>query len=1004
MKKTLLLLLSFFFLVGIPLQAQETFPTNGVNDYREGLYVFTNATIHKSHKEKVENGTMIIKNGKIVAIGTRIPVPNGAISIDLQGKHIYPSFIDLHANYGMPEVKRGERTRGRRQMLSKKDGAYMWNQALKPEMRAHEHFKVNDRSAKSLRTQGFGTVLTHQMDGISRGTSTLVHLGSDREHEMIIKEQGAHQLSFSKGSSTQTYPSSLMGSIALIRQTYLDAAWYKTQQEEINISLEAWNTIQELPQIFEVRDRLDVLRAAKLAKEFNQSYIIKGTGDEYQRLDEIKAANVSMIIPLSFPNAYDVEDPYDAMQVTLAQMKHWELAPSNASRLAKANINFALTSYGLGKGSSFLSALQTAIDNGLDATSALKALTEVPALMIGAFDVIGSLDNGKFANFLITNGPIFAKDTKIYENWIKGKPYIIKASEEAWQTGSYSLKVGDKSYQLDVTGNANKPKMKIVVDDTTSLDVKYSSTSGVTSLSFPSEKGGKKIRLSGVTQGKSWKGNGEDENGKWVNWAANFEKEIAPDSKKGRKEKGRRGNRAGKKEKTADETIASITYPFTAFGWTEAPQQANLLIKNATVWTNEADGIQENTDVRIQNGKIAEVGKNLSANGATVIDAAGKHLTPGIIDEHTHIAGTRGINEGSQASSAEVRIGDVINSEDINIYRQLAGGVTTAQVLHGSANPIGGQSAIIKMRWGYAPEKLKFENADGFIKFALGENVKQGNRGNDYRSRFPQTRMGVEQVFVDHFTRAQEYGKLVRSGEPYRRDLEMEALLEIIERKRFISCHSYVQSEINMLMKVAEQFNFNVNTFTHILEGYKVADKMAKHGAGGSSFSDWWAYKFEVYEAIPYNGALMHEQGVTVAFNSDDAEMARRLNQEAAKAVLFGGVSEEDALKFVTLNPAKLLHLEDRVGSIKAGKDADIVIWSDHPLSVYAKADMTFVDGIKFFDRTEDLKARAKVQAERNRLIQKMLGEKKRGAKMQRPRGRRQYQHYHCDDEEDEGY
>jgi imidazolonepropionase-like amidohydrolase len=299
---------------------------------------------------------------------------------------------------------------------------------------------------------------------------------------------------------------------------------------------------------------------------------------------------------------------------------------------------------------------------------------------------------------------------------------------------------------------------------------------------------------------------------------------------------------------------------------------------------------------------------------------------------------------------------------------------------------------------------MKIKGADGYIKFALGENVKQGNRGNDYRQRFPQTRMGVEQVFVDHFTQAVEYGKLKRSGKPYRKDLEMEALLEIVEKKRFITCHSYVQSEINMLMKVAEQFGFNVNTFTHILEGYKVADKMAKHGAGGSSFSDWWAYKFEVYEAIPYNGALMHEQGVTVAFNSDDAEMARRLNQEAAKAVLFGGVSEEDALKFVTLNPAKLLHLDDRMGSLKEGKDGDVVIWSDHPLSVYAKAEMTFVDGIKFFDRNEDLKTRDALQKERNRLVQKMLGEKKRGGRMQRAMGQRQYQHYHCDDEEDEGY
>jgi imidazolonepropionase-like amidohydrolase len=328
--------------------------------------------------------------------------------------------------------------------------------------------------------------------------------------------------------------------------------------------------------------------------------------------------------------------------------------------------------------------------------------------------------------------------------------------------------------------------------------------------------------------------------------------------------------------------------------------------------------------------------------------------------------------------------------------------VTAAQVLHGSANPIGGQSGLIKFRWGFAPEEMKIKNADGFIKFALGENVKQSNWGDDNTTRFPQTRMGVEQVFIDHFQRAKEYGKLKASGKPYRKDLDLEALLEIINKERFISCHSYRQSEINMLMKVAEQFDFRVNTFTHILEGYKVADKMAKHGAGGSSFSDWWAYKFEVYEAIPYNGALMHEQGVTVAFNSDDAEMARRLNQEAAKAVRFGGVSEEDAWKFVTLNPAKLLHLDDRMGSVKVGKDADLVVWNNHPLSIYANAQMTFVDGMKLFDRAEDQKMREAIQQERNRLIQKMLDTKKGGGKTQPARGRRQYEHYHCDSIHDE--
>jgi imidazolonepropionase-like amidohydrolase len=353
------------------------------------------------------------------------------------------------------------------------------------------------------------------------------------------------------------------------------------------------------------------------------------------------------------------------------------------------------------------------------------------------------------------------------------------------------------------------------------------------------------------------------------------------------------------------------------------------------------------------------------------------------------------INEGAQSVTSEVRIADNLNPEDINIYRQLSGGVTSSHILHGSANTIGGQTQLIKLRWGVNDEELKFKGADPFIKFALGENVKRTTSQNN--NRFPDTRMGVEEVLMDAFTRACEYEKGCKESEaatttakkkgaaattaaaPVRRDLELDALVEIMNKKRFITCHSYVQSEITSTMRVAEKFNFRVNTFTHILEGYKVADKMKTHGANASTFSDWWAYKTEVQDAIPYNATLMQQVGLNVCINSDDAEMARRLNQEAAKSVKYGGMSEEDAFKMVTLNPAKALHVDDKVGSLKAGKDADVVIWSDNPLSIYAKAEKTIVDGIVYFDRTRDLDLRKKIASERNRLVQKMLGEKRSG-------------------------
>jgi imidazolonepropionase-like amidohydrolase len=379
-----------------------------------------------------------------------------------------------------------------------------------------------------------------------------------------------------------------------------------------------------------------------------------------------------------------------------------------------------------------------------------------------------------------------------------------------------------------------------------------------------------------------------------------------------------------------------------------------------------------------------------------VIDGTGKHVTPGIIDEHSHIAASS-INEGGQSVSSEVRIGDNLNPDDINIYRQLSGGVTTSHILHGSANTIGGQTQLIKLRWGANDEDLKFKSWPGQIKFALGENVKRspsaiGNSSNN--NRYPDTRMGVEQVLIDAFTRAKDYqrawkdyndnkGKKGYAGYAPRRDLELDALVEILENKRFITCHSYLQSEINSSIHVAEQMGYHYNTFTHILEGYKVADKMKAHGANASTFSDWWNYKMEVQDAIPYNAAIMHNVGLNVAINSDDAEMARRLNQEAAKIVKYGGVSEEEALKMVTLNPAKMLHVEDKVGSLKVGKDGDVVLWSDHPLSIYAKSLYTIVDGTIYFDREKDEQMQKLVDAERIRLVKKMVAEKRTGAPVQ---------------------
>ena len=953
--------------------AQETFPVNGVTDLRNDCFAFIKATIVKDPQTTLQNATLVIKHGKIVAVGANVTPPKDAVIVDCKGKYIYPSFIDLFSDYGIPVPKGGGNSNDYNyQNISNTKGAYGWNQALKPEVNGAKLFTVNNDKAKDLRSIGFGTVLTHQQDGIARGTGALVTLGEQKENLEMVKDKAAAFYSFHKGTSTQDYPTSMMGMIALLRQTYLDAQWYKNRPaaEGTNLSLEAWNANQSLPQIFAADDKWNDLRALKIANEFNVHYIIKGGGNEYQRMDEIKAIKASYIIPVNFPLAIDVDDANDARLVSLATMKNWEMAPLEPGMFEKAGINFALTTSSLKNTDDFLDNLRKAIDNGLSETKALEALTKTPATMIGIYDTVGSIDEGKLANFIITSGPVFDEKTVFFQNWVQGKKYII--NENGWNDyrGNYKLTVKQKNqskeYNVEVKGKPDKLSASLTaVGDTTKNDVKVSVAGKIVKLIWSNKADSSRINsLSGLINDQLWVGNGYTSNGDLITWNMQF---VSPYVEK---------PDTTKKPEKKDIINDSVMYPFNAYGWTVAPKQEDLLIKNATVLTNEKEGVLQNTDVLLKSGKISAVGKNLSAGNAKVIDGTGKYLTAGIIDEHSHIAVFGGVNECSQSVTSEARIADVLDPDDIQIYRQLAGGVTSAHILHGSCNTIGGQTQLIKMRWGRDAEELKFADWDPFIKFALGENVKRayGPRNN----RFPDTRMGVEQVLMDAFTRARDYEK---QGANKRRDLELDALVEILNHKRFITCHSYVQSEINMLMHVADTFGFKVNTFTHILEGYKVADKMKAHGAAASTFSDWWAYKSEVEDAIPYNMAIMDKEGLIVAVNSDDPETARHLNQEAAKSIKYGGLSEEEAWKICTLNPAKMLHIADRVGSIKVGKDADVVLWNTDPLSVYAKPEKTIVDGIVYFDIERDTQMRRHIADERNRLIQMMIVAKKGGAK-----------------------
>ena len=970
--------------------AQSTFPQNGVANPVPNYFAITKVNIHISPGNLLKNASMLVKDGKIEAIGVGISIPKEARMIDGNGKYVYPSFIDLFSSYGIDPMAANNAGRNNPYENNKK-GAYAWNDAIKSYQDAASLFKVDEKKSKTLLASGFGACVSAVPDGIFRGTAALVLTGQAHEQKMLIKAKTATQMSFNKGSSKQDYPGSMMGVIALIRQTYLDAAWYAKQKSEYLISLEAILASGNLPAIFEAENKLAVLRANKIAKEFQLNYIIKGNGDEYQRASEIKASAAKLIIPLNFPKPYEVANPLDALRINLADLKHWEMAPANAAHLSKNKIPFSITSQGCADAKTFIKNLQKAVSFGLNPEEALAALTTTPAEWMGVQKQMGRLEKGYLANFFLSDAPIFEADANIISHFILGEQSFEEKETAFPLNGHYSSKNNFTGSHWVISEKEGKITGNLYGKDTIKLNI--SEQQGIYTFTFPESKNAHtQVRISAwpnkldtvkkiITElkGKIWLSQGE---------ASDFT--LSFDSVQTEK---------SKKEKKINTEIGKLIYPFCEYGQEQLPTATNILFKGATVWTNETDSILTETDVAVSNGKIVGIGKNLSLANARIIDAKGKFLTNGIIDEHSHIAIYRGVNECTQNNTAEVSIGDVVNSEDINIYRQLSGGVIACQQLHGSCNPIGGQSSLIKLRWGKAPEDMKIAGAPGFIKFALGENVKQSNWGTE-TGRFPQTRMGVEQVYYDAFIRAREYEAAKKINPALtRKDLEMETMLEILNKKRFISCHSYVQSEINMLMHVADSMGFIVNTFTHILEGYKVADKMKKHGASASTFADWWAYKFEVIDAIPQNAGILNEMGVVTAINSDDAEMGRRLNQEAAKIIKYAGISEMDAWKMVTLNPAKMLHLDKQTGSIKVGKDADLVLWSHMPLSIDAKAMYTLIDGVIYFDREKDKETQQAIQAERSRLIQKMLEAKQNGEKTEQKISELDPD-YHCEDYE----
>jgi imidazolonepropionase-like amidohydrolase len=980
MRKILLL---FLLCISIQTRAQQdNAPVVGVSDKRVEIYGLKNARVVVDYQTTMENTDILISDGRIEAVGSNLKFPKGTIIFDLSGKTVYPSFVDVYAgNFGIkaqiaapdanpyaafftpPQTGRS----GSQITVPAARIADYWNDGINASFDILQEFIPDTKISAEYRQAGFGSVVTFKTDGIVRGTSALVSTGDGKANNVVIQNKASANYTIARGRSADLYPASQYGIIALLRQVNYDAEWYRQLPSGYfhDDGLEAYTANLKLPQIFEVSNKQEIMRADKIGKEFGIRYIIKGGGDEYQALNDIKKAGNKLIIPLNFPEAPDVKDPYDAESVSFAALKHYEMAPFNLSLISGAGLIFAITSSDLKARTNFLPNLRKAVKYGLSEKEALKALTYTPAGMIGASDMVGAVKKNMIANLLVTSGNIFNDDCVIYENWVQGIPYRLTDLRIKDLRGLYTFNIDTLKLKLALSGTSDKPTIKLTLDSTEIKGSTFNVEKDIVSINF--ERSGVRFRLSGYSNGKDLEGKGQLDNGKWVSWKAVFTG-SAPEAE------------TRQKKQTTVAEHGKVIFPFTAYGSSELPKQEDVIFRNATVWTNEKEGKLLNCDVLVQKGKITKIGKNLTyPEGIRVIDASGKHLTPGIIDEHSHIA-LESTNEMGQAITSEVRSGDIIDPEDQTIYRQLAGGVTAAHILHGSANPIGGQSVIIKHRWGHSAEELKLDNQVGFLKHALGENVKRSI------NRYPNTRMGTEQIIRDAYQRAVEYNdqwknwKIMTSADkagkiPPRRDLELDAIVDVLEKRSFITCHTYVQSEGTMIMNLASEFGVKVNTLIHFNEGYKIADQIVEHGAAASVFSDWWNYKYEVYEGSTYNAALLISKGVLTCIHSDDNEMGRRLNQEAGKIMKYGGLSETEALKLVTLNPARILHLDDRMGSIKTGKDADLVLWTDNPLSIYSRASNTMVDGTFYFDEEQDTKLKEQIDSERNRIISLILRE-----------------------------
>jgi len=869
---------------GVGAQTQPQHPD------RPDHYAIQGARIVPVSGPAIEEGTIVLRNGVIEAVGRDVAIPPEAWTLDGEGLTVYPGMIDALSAVGLGgEDSGGPPGRGGRGGGQAGESGHSWGPedrpATTPGRSGAEALDPSSDAVSRWREGGFTTAVVAPEEGFVSGQASVINLGRGEAGDLLVKTPVAIRLNLEGGRSHQGYPGSLMGVFAYFAQLFADVerydeAWTLYEDDprgrsrpEFDSALEPLRgAIREgVPFLVPGDDPKELRRALRIGARGDVRPLVYGAREAYEEPDLLRGSDV--LVNVDWPGAAPNGDP-EATPV-LSELRDRWYAPSTPAELEEAGVRFAFYSGEVKGPGDFLEGVRKAIDAGLSREEALRALTLSVAEIYGVDDRLGSLEAGKVGNVVVTDGDLFAEGTSVKHVFVDGKKFEVRG---------------------------------------------------------PGER---------VAGGPGSRGDAEEDSG------GDDEEEEA----------------------WAPVPRARDRGPY------EEPEV--LLIRNATVHT-VSNGTLEGASVLVRDGRIQAVGRNVEEPGdARVIDGEGMHVTPGVIDAHSHIAADA-INEGTVAVSAMVGIRDVLDPDDVGIYRAAAGGVTTANILHGSANPIGGKNAVIKMRWGADASGLLLEGAPAGIKFALGENTKR-DRNPD---RYPSTRMGVMDVIRAAFTEAreyearwEEYERRRSAGErpiPPERDLKLETLVEVLSGERLVHAHSYRSDEILQLLRLAEEFGVRIATLQHVLEGYRVADEIAAHGAGASTFSDWWAYKVEAYEAIPHNAALMAERGVVTSINSDSGEEMRHLNQEAAKAVKWGGLSRNEALKLVTLNPAIQLGIDDRVGSIEPGKDADLVIWSADPLSMYAVAQTTVIDGKIYFDRARDRERQREIEEEKEALMEEL--------------------------------